>query len=89
MLAVSVNPRRKEDTSDKDRALRAMWTRILRRCPIQSEDAEKQNQPGNSWRIMSINRGLSVANSNSQIFEKLFTSHFASQAKNKLRKFNG
>ena len=51
MLAVTVQCPRKEDTSNKGRAPRAMWTHILRRCPIHSGDAERQNRRANSCRV--------------------------------------
>jgi hypothetical protein len=48
MFAVTVNPPGEKGTSDKDRALRAIWTRILCRRPTHSEDAERQDQRANS-----------------------------------------
>jgi len=39
---------RRQGISNKGRGPLAMWTRILRRCLIQSEDAEKQTRRGTS-----------------------------------------
>jgi hypothetical protein len=87
MFAVTVNPLGKK-------ALQTKTAPYARYGPASCADARlilkmqrDRTSGGTHAGIMSINRGS--ANANSQIFEKLFTSDFASQAENKLRKFNG
>jgi hypothetical protein len=87
MFAVTVNPLGKKALQTKTAPYARYGAASCADARLILKMQRDRTSGGTHAGIMSINRGS--ANANSQIFEKLFTSDFESQAENKLRKFNG